>query len=639
MFSHRSKAAAAAALLLLCAGAPIAFGGCPGHAGPDFGKLPAITSSDPQAEADLREARGLEDKGDAEAAIARYRAFIAKRPADPLVPVARLSLGRLLLKRGDTDEAKGLFDRVAAHPDPALAEQGRFYGAIVRHRLGDDEAAVKTLQPMIGRPVDPADTSLLLRTLAEALEKLERYGDAIAALDTLAGEPISAADRSWATAKIAELTKNKASAQDIERLYRDLPHDGAAWRQVIQRAVRDADAAGDANRVRRLLDVMRDQEIPIDSDLGAIAVRAERPTDANPQVIGAVLSLSGRGRRVGELALRGLMLAAGLPLQGPPATNAPQLVFRDDGGEPARAADAVSELVASHRVIAVIGPMDVRAGDAAAARAQQLGVPIVLLTPGGHAVEQGPMVYRFFATPDDELQALLGQLKQSGRIHVAALLPQGPYGDLMERTLRARAAPLGVEVTAVRRYEPGATNFVEHTAALAKLPLDSVLLADEPREIALIAPALAAEGLWCTPAGQAAPNGGRAISIIAPSVAFDHDLSRSVGRYLQGAVFSVPFDPQTASGAGQRFLQRFQEQFGEPPDSFAAFAHDAYTLVRSAVEHGARTRADLASALAHTESSELASASSGLGADRTARRPTRLLELQGDDFVPLAPPR
>jgi ABC-type branched-subunit amino acid transport system substrate-binding protein/Tfp pilus assembly protein PilF len=631
MFSFRFSAGAAVLSLVL------ALSGCLSQGGQRFAKLPTITSSDPRAEAELREAQALDDKGDVDAAATRYRSFVTQRPKDPLVPVAELGLGRILLNKGTAAEAKTLFDRVARHPDVALAERGRFYGAVARHRLGEDASAVQTLQPMIGRPVDPADTSLLLKTLAEALEGLTRYGEAITTLDKLTAESTADADRRWAEAKIAELAKNKASAQEISRLYDDLPRTGVAWRYVVRRAVRDADAAQDKQRTHDLLGTMREQDLPIDEELAAIAVRAERSSEANPLVVGAVLSLSGRGRKVGELASRGLMLAAGLPLQGPPSADTPQLVFRDDGGDPERAAQAVSDLVSVHRAVAIIGPMDVRAADAASVRAQELGVPIVLLSPGGRATDRGKMVYRYFATADDEIHTLLQQAKAIGRSRVAALLPQGPYGDLMDATLRAQAKAVGMDLSTIERYAAGATAFGEQTATLAKQSFDALLLADDARQVSMIAPALAAAGLWCTPAGEQPQSGTRAISVIAPAVAFDHGLAHSVGRYLQGALFSVPFDAQSSSGPGQRFVERFQSQFGEPPDTFAALAHDAYKLVRKAVDAGATTRKALAESLPRAESNELAGPSPGLSKDRIPRRPTRLLELRGDSFVPIAP--
>lgn len=616
--------------------APIAVlsaGGCPGHGGPEFGQLPTITSDDPQAETELREARELQESGDAEAAKARYRAFLERRASDPLAPIAELALGKLLLHGGEVARAKAHFERVSQHPDAALAEQGRFYGAVASARLGDHATAVSVLQPMIGRPIDPADTALLLRTLSDTFVGLSRFGDAVTVLDTLAGESVPERDRAYARTRIETLVREKVSAEQVDQLYRDLPHDGVAWRHVVRRAVLDADAADDTERVRDLIEVMREQDLPIDAPLAAIAMRAERPSAANPQVVGAVLSLSGRGRKVGELALRGLMLAADLPPDGPPASGAPQVVFRDDGGDPERAAAAVEDLVTVHRAIAIIGPMDVRAAEAAAQRAQELGVPIVLLSPGAGAQQHGEMVHRMFATPADEVHALVAQAKAQGHGRVAALLPEGAYGDLMENTLRMEALALGRQVAIVSRYPAQTTSFVEPAQALAKHGFDALLLADAPQRIALIAPALAAAGLWSSPSAERPPAQARPITVLAPAVAFEPALLRSVGRYLQGAVFSVPFDAEVAQGAGRRFVERFEAQFGESPDAFAALAHDAYKLVRTAVAAGAQTREALADTLWRAQSDELAGPSPGLLPSGQARRPTRLLQLQADAFV------
>ena len=355
----------------------------------------------------------------------------------------------------------------------------------------------------------------------------------------------------------------------------------------MRRAVRDADAAGDTERVRELIEVMREHELPIDETLAAIAVRAERPTDADPQVVGAVLSLSGRGRKVGELALRGLMLAAGLPLEGPPEPGAPQLVFRDDGGDPERAVAAVEELVAVHRVVAIIGPMDARAAEAAAARAEELGVPLLSLSPARRrraAVVDGlPHVRHARARSCARCSP---QAKTQGRTRVAALLPRGrlrrPDGEPAARA-RPRRSPSSIVDRAALR----AGDHVVRRARRRRSPSRTSTRCcspTAPEHVTLIAPALAAAGLWCGKPGAQAPQGGRAIGILAPAVAFDPGLARRVGRYLQGAVFSVQFDAEVAQGAARSFADRFQAQFSEPPDAFAALAYDAYKLVRAAVD-------------------------------------------------------
>jgi ABC-type branched-subunit amino acid transport system substrate-binding protein len=610
------------------------FGGCPGAQRSDFGRLPTITSDNPNAEADLAAARDLDERGEHAAAAERYRAFLKAYPGDPLVPVAKLALGRNLLQSGANAEAAELFAAVAQHRDPVLAEQGRFHAAVAAHRLGRHKDAVTALQPLVGRPIDPKDTALLLRTLGEALAALERHGEAIKVFDTLASEGVPEADRRFAQQRITELTRDKATPKEVDELARDLDDDRPAWQPVVRRALRDADAAGNTERAQELLEALRDAEVPFDDELSAIAMRAERPTEADPNVVGAVLSLSGRGRKVGELALRGLMLAAGLPLQGPPGPNTQQLVFRDDGGEPERAVEAVNELVSVHRAIAIVGPMDVRAAELAAARAQELGVPIVVLSPGGTPTKRGELVFRLYPTPDGEVSALLAAARRAQRSTVAALLPEGAYGDLMAATLRSQAERVGLKLGDVLRYTSGTTSFVPQAQALAKLSFDALLIADDARSASLIAPALAASGMWSTKVGESAPSNGRSITVLAPSVAYNPGLVRTVGRYLQGALFSVPFDAQDQSEGTQHFVQRFEAQFSEPPDAFAAFAHDAYRLIRRAVESGAKTRSALAAALTRVEASDAAGPSRALGPDREARTPTRILTLDGDQLVP-----
>src|SRR6476661_8738740 len=98
----------------------LSLAGCPNRTGPDFGRLPTITSDNQQAESDLAAARKLDADGDHNGAAKAFRRFIDRYPKDALVPVAQLGLARILLAKGRTAEAKTLLDRVAQHPDNAL---------------------------------------------------------------------------------------------------------------------------------------------------------------------------------------------------------------------------------------------------------------------------------------------------------------------------------------------------------------------------------------------------------------------------------------------------------------------------------------------------------------------------------------
>jgi len=620
----------AASLHVACASTP---------RGPDIGRLPQLTSDDPKAEAELREAQKSVAKGRTTQAQKQLRAFLHEHPEDRLVPVAQLELGRLLLAQQKDGEALALFSSVSEHPEPAVAEQGRFYAGVADERLGKHTEAVEILEPMLGRTIEPEQTTLLLDTLADAYVALARYADAVRVLSTKLQEPsLAEGDRRAARTRLTELIDQKASPADIRRLLDELDPKSPAFRQTAVRAVRDADAARDTERVGELIELLRERQIPLDDELTAIALRSQNAGAANPNAVGAILSLSGRARRVGELALRGLMQAAGLPPKGPSAPDAPSVVFRDDAGDVARAVQAVDELANVHRVIAIIGPMDAQIAAAAGRRAQELSVPLIALTPAGAVPSAGEYVFRYFPTPDAEARALAVAARSRGARSFAVLYPNNAYGQAMLQAFTREAARQGLTQAKALAYTPGATSFGAEADALSKTPFDVLFVPDSAEQVALVAPALAAAGLWSTAADDRAPNNGRAIGLLAPSVGFHPNLPRLAGRYLQGARFAVPFYAQAVEGPAQEFVAQFQETFGSAPDAFAAYAHDAYRLVRGSVEAGAVTRESLLAQLRAAHPRGLVAPADGFDAEREAVHPVDVLELSGSGFVPAALP-
>lgn len=638
------------ALLVAGALAVVSAWACGQSSGPDIGRLPVLTSDDPKAETEFREAKELEARGRKEAAKKKYREFLHARPDDALIPLVQINLGRLLLKEKKDGEALALFSSVAQHSQPAVAEQGQFLAAIAEQRLGRHADAIEALAPMVGRTIDPKDTLELMRTLADAYRDEGKVFEALTTLDRLqADAALPEPDRKTARDEIVEIVSSKATPADVRKALDELDPKGFAYPHVLARAVKDADAAHDLERTRELMKLLQEHNIPMDDELSAIALRAAAPSDANPAAVGALLSLSGRARRVGEQALRGLMLAANLPAQGPRPPNAPAIVFRDDGGDPERAIQAVNELVSQHRVIAIIGPLDAQVAMAAGARAQELGVPLLALTPAGTPNTLGAMVFRYFPTPQAEARALARAAKARGAKTYAALYPDTAYGKAMLEAFGKEATAVGLTQGPLQSYAANATSFGSEAAALEKQSFDVLFVPDSAQQVALIAPALAAAGLWSTAgpphegmtgraARAAAKRGGdsnkpaRGIVLVAPSVAFDPNLPKLAGRYLQGAMFSVPFDPQSTGGPVPQFVQKFSEAFGSSPDIYAAFAHDAYRLVRGTVDAGATTRSSLAEKLPQAKDAGAVTGTKGFTPTREAAEPTRVIELQGDTF-------
>lgn len=607
--------------------------GCP-HAPLPPENLPLVTTTDRQAEAELRDARELQQAGDLDEAVRAYQAFLRDHPTDPLTAVARIALAQIHLAGDDGASAKRVLEPVMEHPDTAVRERARFFRGLAIGKLGDHAGAIASLSPLVGHTIDPEETGLLLQALMDAYFASGALLEGLRVVDRMAVDAVPEAVRGRAMEQL-RATIATADPEHIAAAFAELDRSGAAWLRVAERALIQADASLDATRVREILAAMSANDVELSDEANEIAIRATRPAEADHRVIGAVLTLSGRTRALGEIALRGLMLAAGLPATGPRAADAPQLVFRDDGGDPARAVQAVDELVTVHRAVAIIGPMDGQAARAAAVRAQELGVPMISLTPQNDINATGSLIFRLLPTPEEEASALVGYAIGQGKRRFAILRPDNGYGTLMTTAYEAAIAKHGGELLATTSYAATATSFGREISALAALPFDVLLVADVARRLELIAPALAAGGLWSRPAQTAAPKSGRAILVMSPSVGFSPELARSVGRYLQGATFSVPFNAAVPSG-DMDFVERFQRQFNSAPDSYAAFAHDAYRLVRSAVEQGARTRANVAVSLSRGSAIETAGPSRGFNSERAPRTPTRLVQLTGDAMAAVA---
>jgi branched-chain amino acid transport system substrate-binding protein len=618
--------------LLLCA-----FCSCAsGPRGPDIGRLPQLTSDDPKVEAELRNAQKSVARNRTTLAEKQFREFLHAHPEDRLVPIAQVELGRLLLNKHQDGEALALFSSVTEHPEPAVAEQGSFYAGVANERLGRHAEAIEILEPMLGRTIEPEQTQLLLDTLADAYVATQKYAAAVRTLSLRLSEDMPDAQRRKIRDRMFDLIDHKAGPADIRQLLSELDHRSPAYKQTAVRAVRDAEAARDTERVRELIDMLRAEQIPLDEELTAIALRSQTDGGANPNAVGAILSLSGRARRVGELALRGLMQAAGLPPQGPSAPDAPSVVFRDDAGDAPRAVQAVEELANVHRVIAIIGPMDGQLAMIAGRRAQELGVPLIALTPAGDLPSVGSYVFRYFPTPTAEARALATAARKRGARNFAALYPNNAYGQAMLQAFTREAGSAGLQQSAAIAYPPSATSFGNEAAELAKRSFDVLFIPDSAQQIALIAPALAAAGLWSTQAGSSVQN-GRAIGVLAPSVGFHPSLARLAGRYLQGAAFAVPFNPAAQDADTVEFVQKFSQTFGSEPDAFAAFAHDAYRLVRSSVEAGAVSREALVDQLKVQRTRGLIAPAQGFDASREAARAVDILELRGSGFEDTTP--
>jgi branched-chain amino acid transport system substrate-binding protein len=587
---------------------------------PALPPLELAASPEPRAEAEFREAKAAHDSGSKDAAK-RFRSFTKQWPRDPLVPFAKLELGRIELEAGRTREARKWFNEVAAASEPALAERGRMYAAIAAQRLGEHRQALDVLRPLVGRTVDPEETALLLSSVGAAEEAI---GDELAALETRDRELASAlseAQKKRAQERVQALVRGLDPALELPRAYELLPRDGYAWPLVARQLLRVSAERGERERVTEIASELSDRGIPLDEELSALVLRAERSDAADPMVIGAILPLSGRGREVGEAALHGLLLAASDP-------SKPRVVYRDDGGDPARALAALEDLISLHRAVAIIGPLSAGPAQAVVERAQEIGLPVLTLNPDASLTQRSSSAFRLLAEPREEADALVRAAMKRGAKRFAVMHPQSPFGETMRAAFAQTIESRGGKLVSVVSYPATQASFVKEAQALEALDMDTLVLLDGPARIALIAPTLAARGLWSVAPGTEPPE-GRSVLYVIPAAGFDPSLAMSTRRYLQGALFSVPFDAADVPA----FVAAYREKFQAEPNLFSALGSDAYRIVANALATGASSREELTRALGHAQLDDPAATGSGFAESRGPREPGRLKTLLGSAFV------
>jgi branched-chain amino acid transport system substrate-binding protein len=347
--------------------------------------------------------------------------------------------------------------------------------------------------------------------------------------------------------------------------------------------------------------------------------------DVDMKAIGCVLPLSGRYKGYGDQVLRGIGMAA----QGSGAGHSGiRLVVNDSGEDPATTAAAVRELALTEKVAAIIGPLSRQAAEAAAKEAQQLQIPIITLTQKREISQIGDYVFRDFLSNEQQVRDLAGYaVLDLGLRRFAILYPQDAYGSRLTQLFTDEVIHLGGEVRGAEAYDASQTDFANQIKSL--LGLGSSHQKVRPSEVGL--PGEDTEGpderveqeqsQGSGPEANGAvdfeaifiPDGYEKVGLIAPQLAY-YDLTEvkllgtnlwnspklleMAAPYLDGAVFVDGFFPDSHKPLTRRFVQTYQEVFGEMPGYPEAQGYDATRLVMAALgEPGVTNRQRLREAL------------------------------------------
>jgi ABC-type branched-subunit amino acid transport system substrate-binding protein len=607
-------------------------GGCPETRTP-LDPLAAV-SDDPVAEREFKAARGLFESGEWDFAERAFGQFVVDRPGDPLVRTAAIFRARIALERGDPDRARELLAPVLGSPG-ALGDRAALFDGIALQRLGRNREAIGQLERFRGRLTTTAENGLLLESLWRAYRDAGEPALAVARLDEQLAAGAPDEEDPEPRRALAEIVDGLGEIEVLKRLASELPEGRLAWSLVQARLAGLYYEAGELALAAAIIAAIRARGGEEHPAVEEIAGLVERRTVVDLGSIGCILPLSGRSRLVGEAVLKGVMLGARTARLGPKRQPL-AVVIRDTGGDPDQAARAVEQLVLEDHVAAIVGPAEGEEAVAAARRAEELGVPLLALTMRVDVARAGPHVFREFTSSEAEVRALADAARRLGGRSFAVLQPNDAYGRSLGQAFAAELARRGERPVCVVEYDAAATTFREPVAELSRCAFDVLFVPERAARLALVAPALAAVGLWSTIPGESAPGPGRAVTVLAPSAGIAADLPRRAGRYLSGAIFATGFHADATSGS-TRFAAEFRDEYRAEAGAFSAYGHDAALLIAAAISAGSRSRPAIRRWLDRADAATadefpLAAPFTGFDEQGEARAAAVTLMLRGDRF-------
>lgn len=239
------------------------------------------------------------------------------------------------------------------------------------------------------------------------------------------------------------------------------------------------------------------------------------------------------------------------------------LITKDTKGTPAGAMEAAEAAISSGAEL-VIGPLFATSVKAAAPLTRAANIPMVALSSDESVAGDGVFLLSFLAGRD--LNRIISFAISQGKRNFAALVPQTPYGTIVETAFRDAVSKNGGQILAIEKYPLDANGMLEPTRKISEIAndperqLDALLIPAGPEVMPTMSPLMPYFEIDT-----------KKLKLIGTS-RWDY---ANVGREkpLLGGWFPGP-DP-----TGWRdFTQRYVQTYGNVPPRISSLAYDAVSM-------------------------------------------------------------
>ena len=312
----------------------------------------------------------------------------------------------------------------------------------------------------------------------------------------------------------------------------------------------------------------------------ALTLAAPAARAAEPIKIGALPSVTGPAAFLGAPEANTLrMLVDEANAKGGILGRPVQLIVKDTGGSPEKAISFAKQLIEEEHVFAIIGPAT--SGETMAVKAIAEESKTLLLSCAAAEVIVQPVAPHVFKTAQKDSHAatkIFQQMQAMKITRIGVLTSNTGFGKAGKEQIEKLAPQHGIQVVASEVYDKAATDLTAEITKLKAAKVEAILN-------------------WSIEPAQAiAIKNIRQLGLTVPifqSHGFGNvEYARAAGAAAEGVLFPagrLHVADQLPAGHPQRavlvsYRDAYERKFKEDASGFGGYAHDAFLILRSAIE-------------------------------------------------------
>ena len=242
--------------------------------------------------------------------------------------------------------------------------------------------------------------------------------------------------------------------------------------------------------------------------------------------------------------------------------NAPdiQLLVKDDAGSAGGAQQAAQQLL-DEGVEIILGPLFAHSVAPVGQLARNRGIPVIAFSTNSNVAARG--VYLLSFLPESDVERLIGYAAQQGKRAYAAVIPDNPYGTVVEAAFKQYVARRQGRIIAFERYSVDRAQMQATVRNLAPAAsrADALFIPDTADTVPQIVQALTTNGVDT-----------RKVQLLGSGLWEDPQIFSSP--LLEGAWYAGP----DVNGF-RNFSGRYRSRYGQDPVRTATLVYDAVALV------------------------------------------------------------